>query len=177
MNAPTRNRPSSAALVEQLAAALLQRNWKLVTAESCTGGMIAAACTDLAGSSEWFERGLVTYSNAAKLELLGVDAALLERYGAVSDAVVRAMALGAVCHGNANVSIAVTGIAGPGGGSLQKPVGTVWVGWSVSGRVSSRLCHCTGTRAAIRRETVVLAIRGLLDLLGQFDNPLTFTLR
>ena len=171
MNAATRNRPSSAALVQQLAAALLQRNWKLVTAESCTGGMIAAACTDLAGSSDWFERGLVTYSNAAKRELLGVDAALLERYGAVSDAVVRAMALGALGHGNANVSIAVTGIAGPGGGSPQKPVGTVWLGWSVQGKVSSRLCHCAGDRAAIRRETVVLAIRGLLDLLGQSDNP------
>ena len=177
MNAATQNQPSCASLVQQLATELLARGWKLVTAESCTGGMIAAACTDLAGSSEWFERGLVTYSNVAKAELLGVDAALLERHGAVSDAVVRAMARGAVGHARADVSIAVTGVAGPGGGSPQKPVGTVWLGWSVQGKVSSRLCHCAGDRAAIRRETVVLAIRGLLDLLGQSVNPQTFTPR
>ena len=171
MNATSQNQPSCASLVQQLATELLARGWKLVTAESCTGGMIAAACTDLAGSSEWFERGLVTYSNAAKAELLGVDAALLERHGAVSDAVVRAMARGAVGHARADVSIAVTGVAGPSGGSPQKPVGTVWLGWSVQGKLSSRLCHCAGDRAAIRRETVVLAIWGLLDLLGQSDPP------
>ena len=111
-----------------LADLLLKRGCKLVTAESCTGGMIAAACTDLAGSSAWFERGFVTYSNDAKTESLGVDAALVRQHGAVSEEVVRAMAEGAIAHSKAQVSVAVTGVAGPTGGSRDKPVGTVWFG-------------------------------------------------
>jgi nicotinamide-nucleotide amidase len=103
----------------------------LATAESCTGGMIAAACTDLAGSSQWFERGFVTYSNEAKTELLGVPAGLIATHGAVSESVARAMALGAVAHSRAQVAVAVTGIAGPTGGTADKPVGTVWFGWNV----------------------------------------------
>ena len=119
--------PVHAASVADL---LVKNGWFLATAESCTGGMIAAACTDLAGSSSWFERGFVTYSNAAKTELLGVDAAWIEQHGAVSETVARAMALGAIAYSKAQVSVAVTGVAGPGGGSADKPVGTVWFGWS-----------------------------------------------
>ncbi|MEF9948171.1 MAG: CinA family protein [Comamonas sp.] len=115
-------------LVQQLAAKLTEKGWMLATAESCTGGMIAAACTDLAGSSQWFDRGFVTYSNEAKTEMLGVPAELIAKHGAVSEEVVRAMAEGAIRYSRAQVSIAVTGIAGPGGGSAEKPVGTVWVG-------------------------------------------------
>ena len=110
---------------EQLAQVLMQRGWMLSTAESCTGGMISAGCTDLAGSSQWFERGFVSYSNEAKQAMLGVPNALLVAHGAVSEAVAQAMALGALNHSQAQVSLAVTGIAGPSGGSAQKPVGTV----------------------------------------------------
>ena len=116
-------------LVQQIADLLQQRHWMLATAESCTGGMIAAACTDVAGSSAWFERGFVTYSNEAKTDLLGVDASLIATQGAVSQAVVEAMAAGAVARSKAQVSVAVTGVAGPGGGTPDKPVGTVWLGW------------------------------------------------
>ena len=118
-------------LLMALADALRARRWMLATAESCTGGLIAGACTEMAGSSEWFERGFVTYSNAAKSELLGVPASLIARHGAVSEPIARAMAAGALAHSHAQVSVAVTGIAGPGGGSLEKPVGTVWLGWQV----------------------------------------------
>ena len=138
----------------------------LVTAESCTGGMIAAACTDLAGSSNWFERGLVSYSNAAKTELLDVGAALINQYGAVSEPVARAMALGAIAHSNAQISVAVTGIAGPGGGSDDKPVGTVWFGWSVDGLVTSERMVFEGDRAAVRAATVRHALQRLLVLLS-----------
>ncbi|MBE7366818.1 CinA family protein [Ramlibacter sp. HM2] len=137
----------------------------LATAESCTGGMIAAACTDLAGSSQWFERGFVTYSNAAKSELLGVDAALIEQHGAVSEVVARAMAFGAVRQSRAQVSVAVTGVAGPSGGSAQKPVGTVWFGFSVDGQLTSETRRFEGDRAAVRQATVDHALRRLLELL------------
>ena len=110
----------------QISLELLKHSHLLATAESCSGGMIAAACTDLAGSSQWFERGFVTYSNAAKVEMLGVPAALIEQEGAVSEAVARAMADGALAHSQARVSLAVTGVAGPTGGSEAKPLGTVW---------------------------------------------------
>ena len=112
-------------MVDALSQALLHRGWMLATAESCTGGLIAARCTDLAGSSQWFERGFVTYSNDAKHELLGVDSQVLAQEGAVSEAVARDMALGALRHSKAQVSLAVTGVAGPSGGSRSKPVGTV----------------------------------------------------
>jgi nicotinamide-nucleotide amidase len=147
---------------EQLAAALRDNGWMLATAESCTGGMIAAACTDLAGSSEWFERGFVTYSDEAKTELLGVDAALIKANGAVSEVVARAMAFGAVRHSRARVSVAVTGIAGPTGGSKDKPVGTVWFGFMVDGRLTSETRRFDGDRAAVRRASVTHACDGLL---------------
>ncbi len=144
---------------------LLTRGWMLATAESCTGGLIAAACTELAGSSQWFERGFVSYSNAAKTELLGVPAELIEQHGAVSEPVARAMAEGAVAHSAAQVSVAVTGIAGPTGGSRDKPVGTVWLGWHVAGRTHSELRRFAGDRAAVRTQTVRHALRKLNDLL------------
>ena len=137
----------------------------LATAESCTGGMIAAACTDLAGSSAWFERGFVTYSNAAKTELLGVPADLITQHGAVSDAVVRAMVQGAIARSHAQVAVAVTGVAGPTGGSAAKPVGTVWFGFATpSGVVTEMLCF-EGDRAAVRTATVCHALSRLLALL------------
>jgi nicotinamide-nucleotide amidase len=152
---------------KQLGAALIERGWMLATAESCTGGMIAAACTELAGASDWFERGFVTYSDEAKTELLDVDAALIATHGAVSEVVARAMAFGAVRHSRARVSVAVTGIAGPSGGSKDKPVGTVWFGFMVDGRLSSEMKRFDGDRAAVRAETVVYALNGLLLRLGQ----------
>ena len=154
------------ALCEQLARALQQRGWMMATAESCTGGMIAARCTDLAGSSLWFERGFVTYSNAAKTELLGVPANMIVQDGAVSESVARAMASGAVAHAQAQVSVAVTGIAGPSGGSPDKPVGTVWFAWQVDGQLSSELRRFAGDRASVREATVVHALQGLLQRLA-----------
>ena len=141
-------------ICEQLARLLAQRGWMMASAESCTGGLIAAACTDLAGSSVWFERGFVTYSNAAKTDMLGVDAPLITQHGAVSEAVARAMALGAVRHSQAQVAVAVTGIAGPSGGSADKPVGTVWCGWAVDGQVHTQVQVCEGDRAAVRAAAV-----------------------
>ena len=153
------------ALVQQLAAELLARGWMLATAESCTGGLIAGACTDLAGSSAWLERGFVTYSNAAKTQMLGVDAALIAQHGAVSEPVARAMAQGALQHAQAQVALAVTGVAGPGGGSADKPVGTVWFGWAVNGQVISEVQHFAGDRAAVRQATVRHSLQRLLELL------------
>ena len=149
-------------LVKQLAAKLMEKGWMLATAESCTGGMIAAACTDLAGSSQWFDRGFVTYSNEAKTEMLGVPAELIAKHGAVSEEVVRAMAEGAIRHSRAQVSIAVTGIAGPGGGSKEKPVGTVWVGWCVDGNTLTNCLHLDGGRATIRTSTLTNALQYFL---------------
>ncbi len=158
---------STAALCAALADVLLQRNWKLATAESCTGGMIAAACTDLGGSSAWFERGMVTYSNEAKIEMLGVAAGLIERFGAVSEEVVRAMAQGAITRSRAQVALAVTGVAGPTGGSRNKPVGTVWFGWAVNGQLHSEARHFGGNRHAVRSATVQHALQRLSTLLQQ----------
>ncbi|QXZ09118.1 CinA family protein [Comamonas sp. Y33R10-2] len=156
-------------LVQQLAAKLTEEGWMLATAESCTGGMIAAACTDLAGSSQWFDRGFVTYSNEAKTEMLGVPAELIAKHGAVSEEVVRAMAEGAIRHSRAQVSIAVTGIAGPGGGSVQKPVGTVWVGLCVRNKCLSTLLHLEGSRHHIRQATLKSALQELLKTLASYQ--------
>jgi len=150
----------------ELAALLLDKGWMLATAESCTGGMIAAACTDLPGSSNWFERGFVTYSNEAKTEMLDVDPALIEAYGAVSEVVARAMAFGAVRRSRARVGVAVTGVAGPTGGSKDKPVGTVWFGFMVDGVLSSETKRFDGDRAAVRAATVRYALERLLQLLA-----------
>ena len=155
------------ALVAQLAALLQRRQWLLASAESCTGGLIAAACTDLAGSSNWFDGGVVSYSNSAKSQWLGVPPALIAVHGAVSEAVARAMAEGAAAHSQAQVALAVTGIAGPGGGSEDKPVGTVWFAWSVEGRTRSERRRFEGDRAAVRQATVQHALRTLVQLLQQ----------
>jgi nicotinamide-nucleotide amidase len=153
----------------ELASLLRERDWMLATAESCTGGMIAAACTDLSGSSEWFERGFVTYSNEAKIEMLGVDAALIDTNGAVSEVVARAMAFGAVRHSKARVSVSVTGIAGPTGGSPEKPVGTVWFGFMIDGRLSSETRRFDGDRAAVRKQTLDHALQGLVQHLREWQ--------
>ena len=157
---------TSRVLAAVVADFLIKNGWSLATAESCTGGMIAVACTDLAGSSSWFERGFVTYSNAAKADMLGVDAALIAQYGAVSEPVARAMAEGAITHSKAQVSVAVTGVAGPGGGSADKPVGTVWFGWSVAGVVTSEHMLFEGDRAAVRAAAARHALGRLVDLLA-----------
>lgn len=148
-----------------IAELLVKKQWKLATAESCTGGLIAAACTELSGSSTWFERGFVTYSNESKTDLLGVDAALIATHGAVSEAVVRAMAQGALQHSRAQIALAVTGVAGPSGGSADKPVGTVWFAWSSAQGTTSALRHFDGDRAAIRAATVHFALVTLLSQL------------
>lgn len=168
----------SQSLTEQLAAALLHHGWMLATAESCTGGLIAGRCTDLAGSSQWFERGFITYSNEAKHESLGVDNAVLTEHGAVSEAVAQAMVLGALRHSHAQVSLAVTGVAGPTGGSKDKPVGTVWFAWALpsdtgptlgaeTAWVKTECKHFEGDRATVREATVQHALSTLLQWLQQ----------
>ncbi len=147
-----------AAAVQALADTLLRRQWMLATAESCTGGMVAAACTDLAGSSAWLERGFVTYSNAAKTQMLGVDAQLIATHGAVSEPVARAMAQGALQHSAAQVALAITGVAGPGGGSEAKPVGTVWFAFAGPWGVHSEVQHFGGDRAAVRQAAALHAL-------------------
>ena len=164
---PSDAAPASEVLCALVAEALLKKGFKLVTAESCTGGMIAAACTDLAGSSAWFERGFVTYSNDAKTELLGVEERVLRRAGAVCGPVAQAMAEGALAHSRAQVAVAVTGVAGPTGGSPAKPVGTVWFGFALPGQVVAEKCHFEGDRAAVRQATVRHALNRLLALLSQ----------
>jgi nicotinamide-nucleotide amidase len=147
-----------------LAAALRARGWMLASAESCTGGLIAAACTSLAGSSDWFDRGVVSYSNEAKTELLGVPPELIAQHGAVSGEVVRAMADGMLARSRAQLTVAVTGIAGPGGGSPAKPVGTVWVAIASRDRpAAAKLLQLQGDRDAIRRQTVAWALHALRD--------------
>lgn len=150
---------------------MLKNQLKLVSAESCTGGLIAAACTDLSGSSAWFERGFVTYSNEAKTELLGVEARLIEREGAVSEAVARAMVLGALAHSHAQVAVAVTGVAGPSGGSAAKPVGTVCFGFAAADQVHTEQHHFDGDRAAVRAASVQHALRRLVALLAASQHP------
>jgi len=147
-----------------LASALRARQSKIATAESCTGGLIAAACTSVAGSSDWFERGFVTYSNEAKTESLGVPMPLIETHGAVSAEVARAMAEGAIAHSHADLAVAVTGIAGPGGATSGKPVGTVWLAIArAGGPAQAELLTLAGDRAAVREQTVRHALQRLLE--------------
>lgn len=156
------------ALAHQVGLVLKAQGLMLATAESCTGGAVAAALTDIAGSSAWFERGFVTYANVAKVEMLGVQTATLEKYGAVSEATVREMAAGALAQSHADVALAVSGIAGPSGGSLEKPVGTVWLAWAWrTGEVSARLCQFSGNRSEIRQQAVTFALQGVLDGLAR----------
>jgi len=151
------------AIVPALADALRQAGLRMATAESCTGGLIAGACTTIAGSSDWFERGFVTYSNEAKTEMLGVDPALIGGHGAVSEPVARAMAEGAIARSHAQLAVAVTGVAGPGGGSASKPVGTVWLAWARAGQPTrTELLNLSGDRRAVREQTVLHALQGML---------------
>lgn len=150
------------ALAERVAQSLQQRGQMLITAESCTGGWIAKTLTDIAGSSAWFEGGVVAYSYEAKEALLGVNPHTLERTGAVSQETVVEMVSGALARYGATVAVAVTGIAGPSGGLPGKPVGTVWIGWKRrGGYAQSQLFHFGGDREAVRRQTVAAALRGL----------------
>jgi len=154
------------ALAERIAAALLKKRAMLATAESCTGGWAAQALTAIAGSSRWFERGFVTYSNAAKEEMLGVRPQTLARHGAVSEETAREMALGALAHSRADVALAITGVAGPSGGSAEKPVGTVCFAWAAKGALArSETRRFAGDREAVRRQSVERALHGVLELL------------
>jgi nicotinamide-nucleotide amidase len=157
--------PALLDLIGRLAQRLRERGWMMASAESCTGGLIAGACTELSGSSDWFERGFVTYSNRAKSELLGVEAELIDGHGAVSEPVARAMALGAVEHSGAQCAVAVTGVAGPTGGTPDKPVGTVWFGWCTPAGIFTERQRFNGDRAAVRRASVAYALGGLLQRL------------
>jgi nicotinamide-nucleotide amidase len=149
-----------------LGRACMRRDVDLVTAESCTGGEAAAAITRISGSSKWFERGFVTYTNLAKKEMLGVSQRTLGDHGAVSEEVAREMAAGALAKSHADVSVAITGIAGPTGGSRAKPVGLVCFGWGVrNGPIQTRVFRFGGDRAEIRRQSVAAALQGLIDLL------------
>jgi nicotinamide-nucleotide amidase len=146
-------------LAQTLGQQWLKKKQRIVTAESCTGGSLSALITAIPGSSQWFDRGFVTYSNQAKTEMLGVAAQLIASHGAVSEAVARAMALGALQHSHAQVSIAITGIAGPGGGSFEKPVGTVWIAWAQSADlVTAQCCLFQGSRQTIREQAVERAL-------------------
>ena len=154
-----------------LAQLLLARGWKLALAESCTGGLVCATLTELSGSSEWFERGYITYSNQAKTECLGVPAELIESHGAVSEAVAKAMAQGAQCNAGANIGVSITGIAGPTGGTAEKPVGTVCFGWAIPNAAGESVTTCetklfSGDRQAIRQQATEHALVGLLQLLN-----------
>jgi nicotinamide-nucleotide amidase len=152
-------------LTGRIATRLRRAGLTIVTAESCTGGLVAKCLTDIAGSSDYFERGWIAYSNAAKRAELGVDATLLRRHGAVSEAVALAMATGALRRSGARVAIAVTGIAGPGGATPGKPVGTVWIAWGLRRRggieVFARRFRFRGGRDAVRRRSVAAALEGL----------------
>lgn len=154
-------------LSEKLGKLLLEQHKQLAVAESCSGGWLAKSLTDIAGSSAWFERGLVTYSNAAKQDLLGVSATTLTEHGAVSEAVVREMVQGLLANSPVDVAVAISGIAGPGGGTADKPVGMVCFAWAVRGGVmQAETCRFDGDRARVRRRSVQHAQEVLLKLLA-----------
>jgi nicotinamide-nucleotide amidase len=154
------------ALAARLGTAALARGAMIATAESCTGGLVAGAITSIAGSSAWFERGFITYSNLAKEQQLGVAPSTIERFGAVSEETAKAMAQGAIAGAAAQWAVAVTGIAGPDGGSPDKPVGTVWFAWAGPGHLQGLRRHFDGDRAAVREASVRVALEGLIDRLA-----------
>lgn len=155
-------------LAHRVGERLRSGRWRLTTAESCTGGWIAQEITAVAGSSEWFEYGFITYANRAKQDLLGVPSTILVQHGAVSEATVRAMAIGALARSAAQFSIAVSGIAGPGGGSVTKPVGTVWLAWGAAhSQVMAREYHFSGDRQSVRHAAVTAGLQGLLDFVEE----------
>jgi len=151
---------------------LLRKRRMMATAESCTGGWIAQTVTAIAGSSDWFDRGFVTYSNQAKMDMLGVAAATLDAHGAVSAETAAEMAAGALARAGVGITVAVTGVAGPAGGSAEKPVGTVWFGWCLDGGVPVTRRHCfDGDRESVRRQTVAVALDGLVEILETAPDP------
>ncbi len=151
-------------LAAELGAALQARQWRCVAAESCTGGLVAGAITAIAGSSGWFERGFVTYTNDAKTGMLGVQPDLIHDHGAVSEPVARAMAEGALAHSPADLAVAITGVAGPGGGTAAKPVGMVCFAWARrGGKTDAMTLQLPGDRAAVREAAVAVALRGLRE--------------
>ena len=152
-------------LTKTLAQILLSRNWTVSLAESCTGGLVCATLTELAGSSEWFERGYITYSNEAKTECLGVPAELIEAHGAVSEQVAKAMAEGARINSGSNVAISITGVAGPSGGSAEKPVGTVCFGWATENQTLTKTMRFDGDRQTVRQKAAEFALTELIALL------------
>ena len=156
---------NSTDLTKTLAEILLSRNWTVSLAESCTGGLVSATLTELAGSSEWFERGYITYSNEAKTECLDVPAQLIESHGAVSEPVAKVMAEGARINSGSNVAISITGIAGPTGGSPEKPVGTVCFGWATENQTLTKTIHFDGDRQAVRQQATAFALTELIALL------------
>jgi nicotinamide-nucleotide amidase len=161
------------ALARMLGQTLRHKHALCATAESCTGGLVAGAITDIAGSSAWFDRGFVTYTNEAKTDLLGVDAELIREQGAVSESTARAMAEGALVRSRAHLAVAITGIAGPGGGSADKPVGTVCFAWAGKGLPTTAITrHLPGGRADVRRAAVIAALEGLVvcgEAIGRMD--------
>lgn len=161
-------------LATEVGRALKSAGRLLVTAESCTGGWIGEAVTAIAGSSDWFDRGFIPYSNAAKREVLGVAATTLDRYGAVSEEAAREMAVGALKHSHAHIAVAITGIAGPGGGSADKPVGTVCFAWAKGdSALHSKKYLLEGDRAEVRRKSVVIGLRGILAISSHGKTALT----
>lgn len=153
-------------LAEEVGEALKNRGLMLVTAESCTGGWVSEAATMVPGSSDWFERGFVTYTYISKREMLGVKDATLARHGAVAEEIVREMVAGALARSHAQVAVAVSGVAGPGGGTPDKPVGTVCLAWGMKdGAARSETARFAGDREAVRRQAVERALRGVVDLL------------
>ncbi|MDG4552694.1 MAG: nicotinamide-nucleotide amidase [Candidatus Competibacter sp.] len=164
MSSPNPTRPNLYELAAQVGSALRARQHILAVAESCTGGWIGKAVTDIPGSSGWFDRGFVTYSNVAKTDLLGVREATLARHGAVSPEVVAEMVVGALERSRADIALAVSGVAGPDGGAADKPVGTVYLAWALRGDPTHTVRrHFDGDRDAVRRATVAAALQGLLD--------------
>jgi nicotinamide-nucleotide amidase len=167
--------PRNAPLIDTLARRLLDNDLTLVTAESCTGGLLAAELTAVAGSSNWFEGAFVTYRLSAKRRMVGVPADLLDREGAVSEPTARAMAEGALAHSDARISVAITGVAGPDGGDPLNPVGTVWFGWAVKGPqprcVQTSRHQLEGDRLAVRERAVAIALEGLVALLDASQAP------
>ncbi len=156
---------NSTDLTKTLAEILLSRNWTVSLAESCTGGLVSATLTKLAGSSEWFERGYITYSNEAKTECLDVPAQLIESHGAVSEPVAKAMAEVARINSRSNVAISITGIAGPSGGTIEKPVGTVCFGWATENQTLTKTIHFDGDRQAVRQQATEFALTEFIALL------------
>lgn len=155
-------------LATKLGDSLIQRGIMLASAESCTGGWIGQTITAIPGSSKWYERGFITYSNLSKQEMLGVDEHLLRKFGEVSEQIASEMAVGAICNSPAQLSIAVTGIAGPGGATEGKPVGMICHGWAIkAGLVKSSVCMLKGDRESIRKQAVAIALQGAIDLLRE----------